>query len=538
MAMSSPGIPLRTSEDADTVFNSSVFPTSTADGDNISGVPLVSDLELNDRRHSEGDGPLRAASSTSKQGCRGTTVDDLPDELMLEIFSYVSFSENIKVLQNVCTRWRILAQDAHLWLHEKYIVRQETSEEEAIATFTAAPQLRTVILDKEVSSRVFEALSRSCPHLTTLEMDFFQVLTFSEADNLFVGCREIRTLSISVRGLWANLRLLDAVARLAHLRVLHIQHVEIADEVIPLHILAEGCPHICDLRLGGSCGLCYRIRDAEYFISSHKCVLKRLRTRLTSVEGRSIAPLLPACAEMLEHLELIDYDEISVEEATETLTALGKLHNLRCLHFGTTKWEVRHLVPAVFKNGRLQKLQQLQLSYIVEEKTLCAVAEHCPDLQELELLRCEGHTDALFEPLRRLKKLETLKINYCQCLGGKAMSYIAKLPALNALEFSYIKFYKLKPSVKCILEMSELRRLFLRECICWAIPFDKFPGRLVNLRELEIDYCDGDQDVLDRISAQMPDLRVKGTLGALITDDSYEEGDYVTDDSYEEGDYE
>ncbi|XP_049795020.1 uncharacterized protein LOC126209947 [Schistocerca nitens] len=203
---------------------------------------------------------------------------------------------------------------------------------------------------------------------------------------------------------------------------------------------------------------------------------------------------------MLEHLELIDYDEISVEEATETLTALGKLHNLRCLHFGTTKWEVRHLVPTVFENGRLQKLQQLQLSYIVEEKTVCAVAELCPDLQELGLLR--------------------------YCLGGKAMSYIAKLPALNALEFSDIKFYKLKPSVKCILEMSELRRLFLRECICWAIPFDKFPGRLVNLRELEIDYCDGDQDALDRISAQMPDLRVKGTLGALITDDSYEEGDY------------
>ncbi|XP_049837474.1 F-box/LRR-repeat protein 17-like isoform X2 [Schistocerca gregaria] len=451
MATSSPTVPLRRSEDTDTVFNSSGSPTSSADGDNISGVPLVSDLELNDRRHSEGEGPLQAASSTSKQDCRGTTVDDLPDELMLEIFSYVSFSENIKFLQKVCTRWRILAQDAHLWLHEKYIIRCETSEEEAIATFTAAPQLRTVILYKEVSPKVFEALSRSCPHLTTLEMYPFQTLTCSEADNLFAGCREIRTLSISVKGRRANVKLLDAVARLADLQVLHIQQVDFVEEMIPLRNLAEGCPHLCDLRIGGDCGLCYQIRDAEYFISSHKCVLKVLRTRLTSVEGRSIVPLLPACAEVLEHLELMDYGEISAEEATETLTALGKLHNLRCLHFGTTKQEVRHLVPAVFENGRLQKLQQLQLSYIVEQKTLCAVAKRCPDLQELELLRCEGHTDTLFEPLHRLKKLET---------------------------------------------------------------------------ELEIDYCDGDQDVLDRISAQMPDLRVKGTLGALITDESYEEGDY------------
>ncbi|XP_049768616.1 F-box/LRR-repeat protein 17-like isoform X2 [Schistocerca cancellata] len=467
MATRSPTIPLKISKDADTVFNSSVSPTSTADGDNISGVPLVSDLELNDRRHSEGDSRSRAASSASKLDCRGTTVDDLPDELMLEIFSYVSFSENIKVLQKVCTRWRILAQDAHLWLHEKYVVRQETSEEEAIATFSAVPQLRTVILEKEVSPGVFQALSRSCPHLTTLETNFWQMLTCLEADNLFAGCRKIRTLSIYDKGVRANVRFLDAVARLADLRVLHIRETEDADKVIPLRIIADGCPHLSDLGLGDVFGLCYWYQDAEYFISSHKCVLKSLRIRWTSVKGR---------------------------------------------------------------NGRLQKLQHLQLSDMVQDEMVRAVAQHCPDLRELELLRCAGHTDALFEPLHRLKKLETLKITYCQCLGGKAISYIAKVSALHTLEFNSVKFYKLKPSVDCILEMSELRRLFLKDCICWAIPFDKFPGRLVNLRELEIDYCDGDQDILDRISAQMPDLRVKGTLGALITDDSYDEYEY-----YEEG---
>ncbi|XP_049841566.1 F-box/LRR-repeat protein 17-like isoform X1 [Schistocerca gregaria] len=530
MATWSPTVPLKISEDADTVFKSSVSPTSTADGDNLSGAPLVSDLELNDRRHLEGDSHLRVASSALKLDCRGTTVDDLPDELMLEIFSYVSFSENINVLQKVCTRWRILAQDAHLWLHEKYVVRQEMSEEEAIATFSAVPQLRTVILEKEVSPGVFQALSRSCPNLTTLETNLWQMLTCVEADNLFAGCRKIHTLSISDKGVRANVRFLDAVARLVDLRVLHIRETEVADKVIPLHIIADGCPHLSDLGLGDIFGLCYQYQDAEYFISSHKCVLKSLRIRWTSVKGRSIVPLLLVCANVLEHLELINHREISVEEATKTLTALGKLPNLRRLHFGATNREVQHLVPAVFENGRLQKLQHLQLSYMVQDDMVRAVVQHCPDLRELELLRCAGHTDAVFEPLRRLKKLETLKITYCHCLGGKAISYIAKVPALHTLEFNSVKFYKLKPSVDCILEMSELRRLFFKDCICWAIPFDKFPGRLVNLRELEIDYCDGDQDVLDRISAQMPDLRVKGTLGAQITDDSYDEYEY-----YEEG---
>ncbi|XP_046981635.1 uncharacterized protein LOC124550901 isoform X2 [Schistocerca americana] len=519
MATRSPTTPLKISEDADTVFNSSVSPTSTADGDNISGAPLVSDLELNDRRHSEGDSRLRAASSASKLDCRGTTVDDLPDELMLKIFSYVSFSENIKVLQKVCTRWRILAQDAHLWLHEK----QETSEEEAVATFSAVPQLRTVILEKKVSPGFFHALSRSCPHLTTLKTDTWQMLTCLEADNLFAGCRKIRTLSISDKGIRANVRFLDAVARLADLRVLHIRETEVAEKVIPLRIIADGCPHLSDLNLGDMYGLYYQYQDAEYFISSHKCVLKSLRIRWTSVNGRSIVPLLLVCVDVLEHLELIINHKISIEEATKTLTALGKLHNLRHLHFGATIWEVRHLVPAVFENGRLQKLQHLQLSCIVQDETVRTVVQHCPDLRELELLSCAHHTDALFEPLHQLKKLETLKISYCLCLGGKAISYIAQVSALHTLEFSYIKFYRLKPYVDCILEMSELRRLFFKYCFCYAIPFEKFPGRLVKLRELEFDYCDGDPSALDRIRAQMPDLRVEGSLGAQMTDDSHDE---------------
>ncbi|XP_049842332.1 uncharacterized protein LOC126293259 [Schistocerca gregaria] len=88
----------------------------------MSDVLPVSKLELNNRRHSEGDTPLRTGRSTSELAGTGTTIDDLPDELMLEIFSYFSFSENVDVLQEVCPRWKILAQDAHLWVDKKYVV--------------------------------------------------------------------------------------------------------------------------------------------------------------------------------------------------------------------------------------------------------------------------------------------------------------------------------------------------------------------------------------------------------------------------------
>ncbi|XP_047100630.1 uncharacterized protein LOC124719003 [Schistocerca piceifrons] len=231
-----------------------------------------------------------------------------------------------------------------------------------------------------------------------------------------------------------------------------------------------------------------------------------------SVKGRCIAPLLSACAETLCRLEVFDCNERTVEEATDMFATLGRVHSLRQLLLHVSDSKVRHLIPAVFENGGLPKLQQLSLSCLIADETTRALVPLCPDLRELELVSCEGHTDALFEQLCRLEKLEKLKINSCKCLGEYAMSHIAKLPALNTLEFRDLKFDKLKPSVDCILEISGLRWLYLFESDCWAIPFDKFPGRLVNLRVLEVDCCEGDQIALDRISAQMPDLTVEGYL--------------------------
>jgi len=42
------------------------------------------------------------------------SVEDLPDEIMMEIFSLVTIKEISKCAQ-VCHRWKILSEDSYLW---------------------------------------------------------------------------------------------------------------------------------------------------------------------------------------------------------------------------------------------------------------------------------------------------------------------------------------------------------------------------------------------------------------------------------------
>ncbi|XP_049842380.1 F-box/LRR-repeat protein 7-like [Schistocerca gregaria] len=445
-----------------------------------------------------------------------TTVDDLPDEIMLEIFSYMSLSENVNLLQKVCTRWKSIAQDAKLWYDKQYVIGYTVADEEAIATFRAAPQLRTVIVDREVEPTIFEVLSKSCREVTTLDIDYRQTFHYTKVKNLFDGCKKIRTLKISERGLLADARFVDAVAELAQLRALQLKPYHNVGCRIPLRGLADRCPHLCDLDLGW---LHYRLQEAEYFVSTEGRALRRLCVKWTTVERRSIVPLLVKCADTLEYLQLNTYDVVDGEDL-ETFRALGRLHNLRDLIFDLIHKQIPHVIPVPFIGGGLSNLQLLGLWHIPDlgNDAVLAISKGCPKLRELSLIACGGHTDKAFKLLHQLKQLEILKISSCDCLRGDAVRYISALPALRTLEFRAIKFQKLEPGVECFLDMSGLCRLHLADSVCWSIPFGKFPGRLINLRELYINYCDGDDDELDKIRQLMPECHVEGSLGALITD--------------------
>ncbi|XP_049837399.1 F-box/LRR-repeat protein 7-like isoform X2 [Schistocerca gregaria] len=358
----------------------------------------------------------------------GPRISALPDELLLLIFSHMTLSENINILQKVCTRWKNLAQDAKLWRHMEYVISEDTTEESAIATFRAAPQLRSVVVEKAVSSAVFQALSENCHNLTVLDA-WYNEINAKVAKNLFDSCKKISTLRTLDRGLTVGHRFLKAVAQLSQLQMLHLHASCNLDLSVCLRFLSDKCPLLHTLDIGH---LHYRMADMEYFIRSRKRPLLHMYVRWTSTEGRCIVPVLRWHANMLEYLYLSYYD-IDEVEAMVAFHVLGKLHNLRVLCLTAGHKPVSHLIALPFRSGNLSKLEYLHLSQISDlgDDTVIAISMGCPQLRKLTLIDCGGLTAVAFKFFHLLTNLEKLEIDSCWSLGEEAAHYISLLPAIH-----------------------------------------------------------------------------------------------------------
>ncbi|XP_046982588.1 uncharacterized protein LOC124552367 [Schistocerca americana] len=72
----------------------------------------------------------------------------------------------------------------------------------------------------------------------------------------------------------------------------------------------------------------------------------------------------------------------------------------------------------------------------------------------------------------------------------------------------------MQPGLSSILALSSVRCLTFNYSVVTGVPFHKFPGKLVSLRELKIRGCRGDPKATDGLSEQMPDLKIYGSIEA------------------------
>ncbi|XP_046982857.1 uncharacterized protein LOC124552579 [Schistocerca americana] len=75
-----------------------------------------------------------------------------------------------------------------------------------------------------------------------------------------------------------------------------------------------------------------------------------------------------------------------------------------------------------------------------------------------------------------------------------------------------IEFPNLQPGLSSILQLPGIQCLILNFSNITGVPFDKFPGRLVSLRELRIQWCRGDPNVTNLLTEQMPSLEIHSSF--------------------------
>ncbi|XP_049842865.1 F-box/LRR-repeat protein fbxl-1-like isoform X2 [Schistocerca gregaria] len=350
------------------------------------------------------------------------SIDDLPDEILIKIFSYMSFSELVDVVQKVCSRWRRLSQDLELWADKEYHIRDSSAidsdsckggmtDREAIQTFCDTPNLRIVCMRRGATSRVFRALYNNCQKLSELQMHVTQKLSYSVLKNLVEKCSRIHTLRIPSELLKSE-KFSEAVSHLQHLRVLNVV-LRFTKSTPVLRPLGDGCPQLAEVDLRSTV---VDMDDLRCFLNAKRNTLKSIRIKWTMAGKKCVLPLLTVCADSLECLQLYGYDIVR-DDAREAFTALGRLKNLKVLKMAIIKPAPPGTAALAFTDGGLPKLRLLDLrgGYGLDDDTVIAISRGCPALRELIVRGCHLLSDAAFSQIYHLEQLEMdLSIAWCR----------------------------------------------------------------------------------------------------------------------------
>jgi hypothetical protein len=103
--------------------------------------------------------------------------DDLPDKIILKIFSYLSLKELTLLARNVCTRWRKLSEDDDIGKEWGYGPAINSTEEDITSILKNMPALRKFMYYG--TCNVMEKLSEYCTKLTHLNVSHIKL----SADN-------------------------------------------------------------------------------------------------------------------------------------------------------------------------------------------------------------------------------------------------------------------------------------------------------------------------------------------------------------------
>ncbi|XP_049842253.1 uncharacterized protein LOC126293185 [Schistocerca gregaria] len=464
-------------------------------------------------------------------------IHSLPDEIMVNIFSSLSFNDLIDTVENVCERWKRLAHDSVLWLDKEYVVtgmlhrksccrdvcskcihrRWEETDEDILRTAGMTPQLRTLKLMCNIRACILRKICAEWPNLTTLEIADNQRMNYSLLKFIFEKCPKIRTLTASV-SLLANRRYVEMLSSLEQLSCLRVHEHFCKERPIQLRVLADTCPRLEAIHIQRTC---YEVADMEYFLKTKKHSLTSATLPWLMVENeelRCIVPLLKQCDTSLRKLRLANFDMpvyMPANMEAAVFQSLGELHSLLELYAPGVNPHSSRMFSLVFRPGCLTQLRRLQLQYAfnLRNETVVTISQGCPNLRELRLKDSREITDLALREIHRLKYLEILELSGCNGLGASAIFHIAQLPSLHTLVLQEIEdLTELLPSLRHIVDIKELQCLdFLKSCNFEAVPIWEFPGRLLKLRELHVTY--EDEKVLTELQHKMPRLKVINTFG-------------------------
>ncbi|KAF9799439.1 hypothetical protein SFRURICE_003136 [Spodoptera frugiperda] len=195
-----------------------------------------------------------------------TTIEKLPDKVLLNIFSYLTHREICR-MATVCKRWRMVAYDTKLWTHVS--LRPEISGLHvgslesllALISIRFGPSLRYIELPIElITHTVLHELAAKCPNLTHMLLDFSTAMQLHDFSEMQAFPTKLRYLCICL----SEVIFMEGFMRKIYnfingLEILHLigtyekveEEEEEIYEVINVHKLKSATPNLRVINLYG-----------------------------------------------------------------------------------------------------------------------------------------------------------------------------------------------------------------------------------------------------------------------------------------------
>ncbi|XP_022827287.1 F-box/LRR-repeat protein 2 isoform X3 [Spodoptera litura] len=321
-----------------------------------------------------------------------TTIEKLPDKVLLNIFSYLTHREICR-MATVCKRWRMVAYDTKLWTHVS--LRPEISGLHvgslesllALISIRFGPSLRYIELPIElITHTVLHELAAKCPNLTHMLLDFSTAMQLHDFSEMQAFPTKLRYLCICL----SEVIFMEGFMRKIYnfingLEILHLigtyekveEEEEEIYEVINVHKLKSATPNLRVINLYGI----NFVDDSHIDAFSSNCIqLECLAVNFCNkVTGSTMKTLfqrsrrltcllMNGCSLQSEYVMQVEWEKSSIQELDVTATDLST----ECLIDMLTRILIMGTQERLGVNIHVDQLMD-------------GIANSCPNLERLEL---------------------------------------------------------------------------------------------------------------------------------------------------------
>lgn len=343
------------------------------------------------------------------------SILDLPEEIILYIFSYLDNEFLLQKIALVCKTWSRLAKDPMLWISLSLDMKmQDFNLKSALLQF---PYLQKLIIQQGTIDNGFVEAMTFLSKLWFLSLTFCDIL--SEAENAFEKFFEKNSLKLKYldfEGSEVNREILSKICNLKSLRHLNLSHcIYLANETL-LKVL-ENSPHLQFLDLDGINFLKDRTVNSIFTLRSDSILD-------LSIDGDYLTD--QAFENLKNCSKLVKLNISFCDNLTDiTLFEIKDLRYLKNLKLRKGSNFTARGLTAIFKDGNLSSITHLNLSEcsLLDDSTLIAIANCCSGLVSISLGWCWELTDeSLCYLIKKCPLIKTMDLTGLFRLQGDFLS--------------------------------------------------------------------------------------------------------------------